>query len=59
MRTEHSRTPHQLWILGMAQAGTENPLSREVEGVAEIENELRITISANVFGPSLTALSCY
>ena len=40
MRTEHSRTPHQLWILGMAQAGMENPLSREVEGVAEIESEV-------------------
>ena len=36
LRTAHNRTPHQLWILGMAQARTETPTSRAVLGVTGI-----------------------
>ena len=32
----HNRTPHQLWILGMARARTETPTSRAVLGVTGI-----------------------
>ena len=36
LRTAHNRTPHQLWILGMAQARIETPTSRAVLGVTGI-----------------------
>ena len=32
----HNRTPHQLWILGLAQAKIETPTSRAVLGVTGI-----------------------
>jgi len=37
IRTAHNRTPNQLWILGMAQACVEEPESRAVQGMAEID----------------------
>ena len=42
IRTAHNRTPHQLWILGMAQARTNNPGSRAVQGLSEIDGEVCI-----------------
>ena len=44
IRTAHNRTPHQLWILGMAQAHTDNPGSRAVQGLSEIDGEVCICI---------------
>ena len=39
LRTAGNRTPNQLWILGMGQACEENPASRAVQGVLELDSE--------------------
>ena len=39
LRTAGNRTPNQLWILGMSQACAENPTSRAVQGVADLDCE--------------------
>lgn len=39
LRTEGNRTPSQLWIIGMNQACSENPSSRAVQGVVDLDCE--------------------
>jgi len=35
LHTEHNRTPHQLWILGMQRACLEDPTDRVVQGILD------------------------
>ena len=39
-RTEHNRTPHQLWILGMLQARIDDPTGPVIQEVSEIGSEV-------------------
>ena len=40
LRTEHNRTPHQLWIMGMELAQVDDPTSTAVQGVSSIGTQV-------------------
>ena len=37
LRTEHNHTPHQLWILGMQRACSEDPTDSVVQGILDTD----------------------